>query len=119
MDVANLVDYAAGLRHGSFPMKIHPSPYRPTAVTLPMKSNRDSYGPWSVIGVPGKVNFQRDESLVPWNYGDFDTMNQAAIAKLANSATNMQEAETAYCSGWTEHHRHIVVSWNIGSDNVL
>lgn len=101
-DIAQILDvdpdsiaYAAGLRHGSFPMKIHPSPYRPDAVALPIKSNRDSYGPWFTTGgVAGKVSFERDEGLVPWNYGGFDVMNQAAMAKLSNAATNMQYTET-------------------------
>lgn len=90
-----LIDYAAGLRHDSFPVKVHPSPYRPDAVAIPMKSNRDSYGPWFTSGgIDGKVSFERDESLVPWNYGDINTMNQAAMAKLQNAATNMQFQET-------------------------
>jgi hypothetical protein len=94
-DLETLRFYAAGLRHDSFPLKIHPSPYRPDAVAIPMKSNRDSYGPWfSSGGVDGKVSFERDESLVPWNYGDYNTMNLAAQAKLANAATRMQFTET-------------------------
>lgn len=100
-DIATLLDVpvgqvvsAAAMRYGSFPMRIHPAPIRPDAVAIPMKNNRVSYGPWWTSGgVPGKVNFQRDESMVPWNYGDWDTMNKAAEAKLANSATEMQVSE--------------------------
>jgi hypothetical protein len=89
------ITYAAGIRHGSFPMKIHPPPRRPDAIALPMKSNRDCYGPWwSTAGVDGKVSFERDEGLVPWNYGDYSTMNQAAMAKLQNMATAQQYIET-------------------------
>jgi hypothetical protein len=40
------------------------------------------------------VNFQRDEGLVPWNYGDFTTLDLVANAKLAESATNQQIIET-------------------------
>lgn len=88
------LDIAIGIRHGSFPLRIHPAPYRPDAVALPMKSNRDSYGPWqSAPGIPGKVSFQKDDGLVPWNYGGYDIMNQAALAKLANIATYMQSGE--------------------------
>lgn len=86
--------YAYALRNGSFPMRIHPAPYRPDAVAVPVKSNRDSYGPWVLQGAPGKVNFQRDEGLVPWNYGDFTTLDLVANAKLAESATNQQIIET-------------------------
>lgn len=85
---------AYALRNGSFPMRIAPAPYRPDAVALPTKSNRDSYGPWVLKGAPGKVNFQRDESLVPWNYGDFTTLDLVANAKLAEGATNQQIIET-------------------------
>lgn len=86
---------AVSLRHGSFPWKIHPAPFRPDGIALPMKSNRDSYGPWFTSGgVNGKVSFERDEGLVPWNYGGFDVMNQAAMAKLSNAATAMQYTET-------------------------
>jgi hypothetical protein len=86
--------YAYALRNGSFPMRLHPAPYRPDAVAVPVKSNRDSYGPWVLQGAPGKVNFQRDEGLVPWNYGDFTTLDLVANAKLAESATNQQIIET-------------------------
>jgi hypothetical protein len=88
-------------RQGSFPMRIAQPPYRPDAVALPIKSNRMSYGPWGTFspwgptGVAGKVTWDRNEDLVPWNYGDYNTLNQAAVAQLANAATNMQEVETA------------------------
>lgn len=94
-DVGQLQLYAAGLRYDSFPIKIHPPAFRPDAIAIPIKSNRDCYGPWFTSGgVDGKVSFERDESLVPWNYGDYGTMNQAAMAKLANAATRMQYTET-------------------------
>jgi hypothetical protein len=88
-------------RQGSFPMRIAQPPYRPDAVALPIKSNRVSYGPWGTFapwgqtGVAGKVFWDRNEELVPWNYGDYNSLNQAAVAQLANAATNMQEVETA------------------------
>lgn len=94
------VMWAAGLRYGSFPVRIHPSPFMPTACAVPMRSNRSSYGPWGTFapwgspGAKGMVHFERDESLNPWNYGDIDTMNKVASAKLAGIATNMQEIET-------------------------
>lgn len=94
-----IIAYAASIRHGSFPLKIHPAPYRPHAAAIPTKSNRDSYGPWGTfppwgaVGAPGKVLFNRDETMVPWNYGGYDMMNLAASAQLANASTNMQESE--------------------------
>ncbi len=91
---------ATGLRNGDFPIKIAPPAYRPYGIALPIKSNRDSYGPWGTfppwgdMGAPGKVSFDRDEELTPWNYGGIDTMNLAASSKLAGLANNMQVAET-------------------------
>ncbi len=102
-DIANILNiteeqllYNIGLRHGSFPLRIHPSPHRPDAIALPMKSNRDTYGPWiNNNGIAGKTYFEKDESLVPWNYGSFDLLNQVAHAKIVNIATGMQTAEQA------------------------
>lgn len=91
---------AVGVRHGSFPVRLGNSTFRPQSVAIPMRSNRFSYGPWgtfgpySTPGVPGKTIFERDESLTPWNYGDYDTMNQAAGAKLGGVTSNMQQIET-------------------------
>lgn len=86
----------AGSRHGSFPVRIGPASYRPSGVALPTKSNTMSYGPWSTgENMAGKTFFDQDEDLTPWTYGDIDTMNQAAIAKIASTATALQEVETA------------------------
>lgn len=91
---------AASNRHGDFPIGITPPYYRPNAVAIPMKSHRMSYGPWGTFapwgatGAAGKVWFERDESMVPWEYGDFATMDRAAAAKMVNAITNMQESET-------------------------
>lgn len=91
---------AAGLRYGSFPLRIAPAARRPQAVAVPMKSNRMSYGPWKTTsGVPGKTRFERFEDFVPWNYGSFADLDNAANAILASAATNLQEAEIA---SWTE-----------------
>lgn len=92
---SQLVD-AVGIRHGSFPFRVHPKIYVPGAAAVPIRDNRNSYGPWMTpVGVPGKVVFERDESLTPWNYGDFNTMGLAAQAKLAGVATRMQQGEVA------------------------
>jgi hypothetical protein len=91
---------AAGYRMGSFPVRITPAPYLPTGAAIPMKDNQSSYGPWGTFGAygqsgaAGKTSFDRDESMVPWNYGDYNTLNEAAAAMLSGAATFQQEAET-------------------------
>jgi hypothetical protein len=99
-DNPQILQQMVGFRQGDFPIRIAPPAYRPRGVALPMKSNRDSYGPWGTfppfgpMGVAGKVSFERDESLTPWEYGGYDSLQQAAAAKLAGAASNLQEAET-------------------------
>ena len=70
-----------------------PLPFRPTAAATPFKSNIGSYGPWFVSGANGKVQFERDESLVPWNFGGTALMSVAGSDKAARMLTFMQEAE--------------------------
>ena len=41
----------------------------------------------NVAGAPGKVRFEQDNSLVPWNYGGFTGMNQAGTARVLESVT--------------------------------
>lgn len=65
----------------------------PTMVAIPLKSNVDFYGPWTAVGVPGKVDFEKDDTLVPWNFGGFTVMNLAANARVSEVATNLQVAE--------------------------
>lgn len=70
----------------------------PDFVAAPLKSNVLTYGPWYSIGPEGKVRFEKDESLVPWNYGGFDAMNSAGNAKVTESITNMQIGEMGQIS---------------------
>jgi len=81
----------------SLPNKIRtfsPSPVYPDRTSIPLAHN-DSYGPWltnNAIDNPdgdigGNVEFVKDESLVPWNYGGYQNMNSAGstIATLGSS----------------------------------
>lgn len=65
----------------------------PDMVAIPLKSNVNFYGPWYSVGAHGKVEFEKDETLVPWNYGGFTAMNLAANARVSESLTNMQVSE--------------------------
>jgi len=86
--------YGKGKAGGGFQLAKHPLAFSPQYAAIPMKSNTDSYGPWYYNGQPGKVDFQKDDSLVPWEYGRADILNASANAKISNSVTNQQEGET-------------------------
>lgn len=75
-------------------LPLGPFANQPSEAAVPMKSNVLTYGPWYVTGAKGKVRAERDESLVPWNYGGFAVMALAGNAKVQNGATFMMEGET-------------------------
>ena len=68
-------------------------PVQPYKAAVPLKSNTECYGPWYAIGAVGKVEFEKNESLVPWNYGDYETMDLVGNALVQNGLTNMQVSE--------------------------
>jgi hypothetical protein len=76
-------------------VKCSPARRYPRFLGIPLRSNLSTYGPWFAIGVPGKVDFKYDSSLVPWNYGGFTAMNATANAEVISSSTNMQVVEAA------------------------
>lgn len=65
----------------------------PAGVAVGIKSNVLSYGPWIQRGPSGKVRVERDEGLVPWEYGGMDVLNAAGTAKATDSITQMQVCE--------------------------
>ncbi len=73
---------AAQFRADSFPMRIMPPAFYPNGVTIAMKSNQYTYGPWGKFSSDGPVYFEQDTSLTPWEYGGYDTLNQGAFARL-------------------------------------
>lgn len=66
---------------------------RPDAIVLPLKDNTLSYGPWYAVGGNGKTEYERDESLVPWNYGNYTLLNLAGNAKVNSAISNQLDAE--------------------------
>lgn len=66
----------------------------PIVAAIPLRSNVLSYGPWYAVGGNGKVEFERDESLVPWNFGGYTLMNQIANAKVSSAYSNQLLSET-------------------------
>ena len=54
----------------------------PTLAGVAIRSNIQNYGPWTSQGGDGRTEFERDESLVPWNYNGYALMNLAGNAKV-------------------------------------
>ena len=73
---------------------IHPAARAPQIVGVPLKSNVDTYGPWFIAGAPGKVHFEQDHSLTPWDYGNYVSMNNAGQARVLNAVTSVQQQES-------------------------
>lgn len=66
----------------------------PTAASVPLENTQKTYGPWSSYGGQGKMAFERDDSLVPWNFGgDYTVMNQVAGARVNEVAANLTVME--------------------------
>ena len=66
----------------------------PDMAAIPLKNNKQTYGPWQSVGSNGKMIFEQDPSLVPWNYGGFAEMNIVGDAKVNDNVSTMQELET-------------------------
>jgi hypothetical protein len=79
---------------GTVGVRVSPDYRVPSAFAVPLRSNVLTYGPWYVAGAPGKVRFEQDPSLTPWEYGGFAPLQAAALARVTQGLTNMQEAET-------------------------
>ena len=74
-----------------------PSPVYPDLVALPLMSMERCYGPWrssnllsSIFGsgnkeryedIGGKIEFDKDENIAPWNFAGYQLMNDAAAIK--------------------------------------
>ena len=73
---------------------LSPPIYTPNVIAVPLKSNILCYGPWKAqSSTLGKVRYEQDESLVPWQYGSYAAMEQAANAKVWNGLSTMEIAE--------------------------
>ena len=95
-DPGQLGNIMGDITGGSLNLLISPDVLRPANIAVPLRSNVMSYGPWYVSGPPGKVAYEYDNSLVPWNFGGMDEMNNAGNARVINAVTFMQEGETGH-----------------------
>jgi hypothetical protein len=60
---------------------------------IPLRSRILSYGPWYAVGADGKVSYERNTELNPWNYGGFTAMNTAGLARVQDGVTNQTFSE--------------------------
>lgn len=65
----------------------------PDLAVVPLESQTKFYGPWYAIGTYGKIEYEQDESLVPWSYAGFDALNIAAEAKVTMAIGVNQQLE--------------------------
>lgn len=65
----------------------------PDIFVIPLQSNIARYGPWYATGANGKLDLEIDENLVPWAFGGYDEMNQAADAKVSSAISRYQVHE--------------------------
>lgn len=94
LDASTLLN-ALYSKNTSFPIQIHPPAIYPNGAAVALKSNQFVYGPWGKFAANGKVEFEQDETLVPWEYGGYDILNQVALAKIQNIAMGNQVLERA------------------------
>lgn len=65
----------------------------PNAISVPIHSNVYTYGPWTAVGPIGLTRIEKDEGLVPWEYGSSSAMDLAGNQKVTQGVTNMQIGE--------------------------
>jgi hypothetical protein len=65
----------------------------PAMCAVPLESQILRYGPWYISNTAGKVEFENDSSLVPWNFGNYTAMNNAGWAKVTSALTSQQSHE--------------------------
>jgi hypothetical protein len=90
-----------------------PSPVYPNLVALPLESTERCYGPWvssfiddnsmpflssnprsiRYANLGGKVSFEKNENLAPWNFAGYQLMNEAGSLKAAFSNSVMLFSE--------------------------
>ena len=67
--------------------------YRPDMAAVPTRSNIETYGPWYATSADGKVEYEKDDSLVPWNYGGYTYMNLVGQATVNTNISYEQANE--------------------------
>lgn len=68
-------------------------PLTPVIAAIPLRDNTKTYGPWKSVGAEGKVDFEQNNDMVPWNFGNFEAMNKAGNAIVEEALVNRQVSE--------------------------
>lgn len=66
---------------------------KPDAIAVPIRNNVLTYGPWVAAGPAGLTNIEKDDGLVPWEYGSVESMDLAGNQKVTQGVTYMQVGE--------------------------
>lgn len=66
----------------------------PNYVCIPLQDNENRYGPWWNIQANGRIEYETDDSLAPWNFGGYDLLDKVAFAKVSQMDSTMCEAES-------------------------
>lgn len=81
--------------------------YIPNTVAIALKSNNFVYGPWkpdNIIesGPPGQIKFEKDDDLVPWQYGSMANLGNIAQQRANASVSVMTQGEVGNITvpGW-------------------
>jgi len=80
-------------QQGTVGVRCSPRTRNPAAIAVPLQSNIMTYGPWWAVGAPGKVKFEHDQGLTPWNYGSYTNMANAGLARVGTIISTMQVSE--------------------------
>jgi len=67
--------------------------FTPDAIAFGVKSNINTYGPWVNLGPVGGIEVEKNDGLVPWEYGGYTNLNLAGNALAASAITHMQVGE--------------------------
>ncbi len=65
----------------------------PDLAVVPLESQTACYGPWYAIGTYGKMEYEQDESLVPWNYAGYEALDISAYSKVSMAIGVNQQLE--------------------------
>lgn len=88
LDVQKLIEGSPG----SDMLNLFQSQYAvwPHIVAIGLESNIHRYGPWYSTGAEGKVEYEQDDTLVPWNFSSWTELNNTANSKV-NQALNLYQ----------------------------
>ena len=78
---------------GNFPVSFGAFANIPQSACVPLRSNKITYGPWFSIGLPGKVRYEQDTELVPWNFNGYTFMDNAGNSKVVDVSAAQQIGE--------------------------